>query len=94
MERRWHHRSETDIPATLLLGSEPGPVPCRIKNVSSSGLFVETAAHLVRNQFVQIRIQPQGAAARFIDGMVVHLKDGGVGIETENRSWSHALDRG
>ncbi|MFB1487842.1 MULTISPECIES: PilZ domain-containing protein [unclassified Thiocapsa] len=94
MERRWHHRTESDIPATLAMSGKHGPAPCRIRNFSAGGLFIETAETLARNQFIQVHIHPHGVSPQIIDGMVVHVEEGGVGIEAGTRFWSQALNWG
>jgi hypothetical protein len=94
MERRWHHRTKIDVPATLAINGKHRPGPCRIRNFSAGGLFLETAVTLERNQFVEVLIHPHGVSPRVIDGMVIHVGDGGAGIEAETRFWSQALNWG
>jgi hypothetical protein len=94
MERRWHHRAEIDIPATLAVNGEHRPAPCRIRNLSAGGLFIETALTLTRNQFIRVHIHQDGVWPLVIDGMVIHVADGGVGVEAETRFWSQALGPG
>ena len=78
MERRWHHRTEIDIPATLAVNGKHLPTPCRIRNFSACGLFLETAATLARHQFVQVHIHPHGVSPRVIDGMIIRVAEKGV----------------
>ena len=94
MERRWHHRCEIDIPATLAVNGKHFRTHCRIRNFSAGGLFLETVAPLERHQFVRVHIHPHSVSPRIIDGMVIHVADGGVGIEAETRFWSQALNWG
>ncbi|RKT45410.1 PilZ domain-containing protein [Thiocapsa rosea] len=97
MERRWHHRTEIDIPATLAVNGKHLPAPCRIRNFSAGGLFLETAQTtqtLARHQFVQVHIHPHGVSPRIIEGMIIRVDDAGVGIEADTRFWSQALNWG
>lgn len=94
MERRWHARSEIDVFATLYVKSRPKMMPCRIRNFSVNGLFVETPHPVKPDQFVEVRVNPQDMPEQVIKGMVVHRRDSGVGIETESQSWVQSLGWG
>ncbi len=94
MERRWHARSEIDVFATIHVNSKPRIMPCRIRNFSANGLFVETPDPVNPDQFVEVRVHPDGMDEQVIKGMVVHRRDGGVGIETESRFWARSLGWG
>jgi hypothetical protein len=85
MERRWYHRSETDLTAKLFVSGDPRPIPCRIKNFGAGGLFVETSFPLAPHQFVQVHIDRDGASPHVTRGMVVHCTSGGAGIDAEIR---------
>ncbi len=94
MERRWHARSEIDVFATLYVKNDPRPMPCRITNFSASGLFAEVPRILKPNQFVEVRVHPESMPERIIEGMIVHRRDAGIGIETASRFWAQALGWG
>jgi len=92
MERRWHRRYEVDVPAGISFNGSPIPQPCRIRNYSMGGLFVETQAPLYRHQFVSIWVPQLEGGVKRVRGMVIHLTDGGAGIEAEERFWARGCD--
>lgn len=85
LEHRWHPRFSVDIPAVLF--SQGLRHPCRIRNFSSSGFYVETSAMLLKHQFIELQVDEKNGEHRTIRGMVVHIQAGGVGIEADQRFW-------
>ena len=88
MERRWHKRHKVYVAASISFNGSSIPQPCRIRNYSMGGLFVETQALLHRHQFVTIWIPQLDGGMKLVRGMVIHLTDGGAGIEAEERFWA------
>ncbi len=92
MERRWHKRYKVNVAASIAFNGCPLPQPCRIRNYSMGGLFVVTQAPLRRHQFVTIWIPQLDGGMKLVRGMVIHLTNGGAGIEAEERFWARGCD--
>ena len=92
MERRWHKRHKVNVAAGISFNSSPIPQPCRIRNYSMGGLFVETQAPLYRHQFVMLWIPELDGGVKLVRGMVIHLTGDGAGIEAEEHFWARGCD--
>ncbi len=87
MEHRLAPRLDVQVEARLL-GRPKHAKPCRARNVSPGGLFVEITAPGVRLEpgdpiCIELLERAGGQAAGQCFGFVIHRRDDGVGVMTD-----------
>jgi hypothetical protein len=77
INQRRHQRHEISLPATLQAGGVV--VPCRVHNISASGVLIEVSAHLRIGDRAAVKIPDFGSMV----GRVAHVSSTAVGIAFE-----------
>jgi hypothetical protein len=93
MERRCHPRRQL-VRNALLYHPHGFLCPCRVENVSNGGLFIKTEnTHIYKGSCVDVAIDatPRKTKPVTAKALVVHNRDGGLGLLCENCTALHEL---
>ena len=82
-DRRKHPRQNFDIPGELLVGGIL--YPCRIKNISKGGFFVETNVFLSVEEKVRLTAKDISIVEK--DGLTLRIEESGIGGKFEEKDF-------